>query len=82
MGVTNVYLWQLVKFGYAVFSEVGSAWDNDDDPVWLGDVGAGIRLVSTRASNAKVLQIDIALPMSERDEVDEYQLFVKAKSEF
>lgn len=78
----NVYLWRLAKFGFAVFAEAGSAWDSGDNPVWLSDVGAGVRLVSTRQSNAKVLQVDIAVPLNERDEVDDYQFFVKARSEF
>ncbi len=78
----NAYLWQLLKFGFAVFAEVGSAWDSGDNPVWLSDVGAGVRLVSTRQSNAKVLNIDIAFPLSERDQIDDYQLFIKAKSQF
>jgi len=78
----NVYLWQMVKFGYAVFAEVGSAWDNGENPVWLSDVGTGLRLVSTRQSNAKVLHIDIAFPLSEKNEIDDYQFFVKARSEF
>ena len=78
----NVYLWQLAKFGFAIFAEAGSAWDSGDNPVWLSDVGAGVRLVSTRQSNAKVLQVDIAVPLNERDEVDDYQFFVKARSEF
>lgn len=78
----NVYLWQMVKFGYAMFAEVGSAWDNGDNPVWLGDIGGGLRLVSTRQSNAKVLHIDIAFPLSEKNEIDDYQFFVKARTEF
>ena len=78
----NVYLWQLFKFGFAVFAETGSAWDHGEDPVWLSDVGAGLRLVSTRQSSSKVLNIDIAFPLSEKDEIDEYQLFVKARTEF
>jgi len=78
----NVYLWQLVKFGFAVFGEVGSAWNNGENPVWLSDVGVGLRLISTRQSASKVLHIDIAYPLSENDEIDDYQFFVKAKSEF
>jgi outer membrane protein assembly factor BamA len=78
----NVYLWQMVKFGYAVFAEVGSAWDNGENPVWLSDVGTGLRLVSTRQSNAKVLHIDIAFPLSEKNDIDDYQFFVKARTEF
>ncbi|MFT5401055.1 MAG: hypothetical protein ACI9LO_003589 [Planctomycetota bacterium] len=48
----------------------------------IGDVGVGLRLVSTRQSDRKVLHFDIAFPVSERDQVDSYQLFIKAKSEF
>ncbi|MCP4285608.1 MAG: hypothetical protein GY792_14310 [Gammaproteobacteria bacterium] len=78
----NVYLWQLVKFGFAVFGEAGSAWNSGDNPVWLSDVGVGLRLISTRQSSSKVLHIDIAYPLSENEEIDDYQFFVKAKSEF
>ena len=78
----NVYLWQLLKFGYAVFAEAGSAWNDGEDPVWLSDVGTGLRLVSTRQSSSKVLHIDIAFPLSEKDDIDDYQLFIKARTEF
>ena len=78
----NVYLWQLLKFGFAVFAEAGSAWDSGENPVWLSDVGAGLRLVSTRQSSSKVLHIDIAVPLSEKDEIDDYQLYLKARTEF
>ena len=77
----NLYLWQLFKFGFAVFAEAGSAWNDGDDPVWLGDVGAGMRLVSTRQSSSKVVHIDVAIPLSETDEVDDYQLYIKARTE-
>ena len=78
----NLYLWQLFKFGFAVFAEAGSAWDSGEDPVWLSDVGTGLRLVSTRQSSSKVLHFDIAFPLSEKDDIDEYQLYVKARTEF
>ena len=78
----NVYLWQLVKFGFAVFAEAGSAWDDGENPVWLSDVGMGMRLISTRQSNSKVLHIDIAYPLTENDDIDDYQFYVKAKTEF
>jgi outer membrane protein assembly factor BamA len=78
----NVYLWQLFKFGFAMFAEAGSAWDKGENPVWLSDVGTGLRLVSTRQSSSKVLHIDIAFPLREKDEIDDYQLYVKARTEF
>ncbi len=78
----NLYLWQLVKFGFAVFAETGSAWNSGENPVWLGDVGMGLRLISTRQASAKVLHIDIAYPLSENEDIDDYQFYVKAKTEF
>ena len=78
----NVYLWQLLKFGFAVFAEVGSAWNSGENPVWLGDVGMGLRLISTRQSSAKVLHVDIAFPLNENEDIDDYQFFIKAKTEF
>ncbi|UCH38829.1 MAG: hypothetical protein JSU67_11735 [Gammaproteobacteria bacterium] len=78
----NVYLWQMVKFGFAMFAEAGSAWDDGENPVWLSDVGTGLRLVSTRQSSSKVLHVDIAFPLSEKDEIDDYQFYVKARTEF
>ena len=78
----NAYLWRLVKFGYAVFGEVGSAWEDGDDPVWLSDVGAGFRVVSTRQSSSRVLHVDLAFPLTETDDIDDYQFFIKAKGEF
>ncbi len=78
----NVYLWQLVKFGFAVFAETGSAWNSGENPVWLGDVGMGLRLISTRQASAKVLHIDIAYPLSENEDIDDYQFYIKAKTEF
>lgn len=78
----NVYLWQLLKFGFATFAEAGSAWNSGENPVWLGDVGAGLRMVSTRQSDSKVLHIDVAFPLSEKDGIDEYQLYVRARTEF
>lgn len=78
----NAYLWRLVKFGFAVFGEVGSAWDSGDDPVWLADVGAGFRIVSTRQASARVLHIDLAFPLSETSDIDSYQFYIKARGEF
>ena len=76
------YPWKLLKFGAAVFAETGSAWIEEDGPNFIGDVGFGLRVISTRQSQAKVLHADIAFPLSERDQVDSYQLFLKARAEF
>lgn len=81
----NYFKWyplQMFKLGTALFAETGSAWNSDASPEFIGDVGIGLRLVSTRQSNSKVLHADIAFPMSERDQVDSYQIFIEAQAQF
>ncbi len=76
------YPWKLVKFGVAFFADVGSAWKKQEQANFISDVGFGIRLVSTRQSDSKVLHIDFAYPLDEQDKVDNFQLLLKAKSQF
>ena len=78
----NWYPLKLMKFGVALFADVGSAWQKEEGPRFIKDVGIGIRLVSTRQSDAKVLHIDFSYPLDELDRVDGFQLVVKAKSRF
>ena len=81
----NYFKWyplRLLKLGFASFVEAGSAWDSNEQADFIGDVGFGLRLVSTRQSDAKVLHFDLAFPLSERDQVDSYQLYIKAMSQF
>lgn len=55
--------WHLLHFGVLLFSDYGAAWQaGGAGPKWLWDVGAGIRLGSTRSSSGKVLHLDFALP--------------------
>ena len=76
------YPLQLFKLGTALFAETGSAWISGNDPNFISDVGIGLRVVSTRQSNSKVLHADIAFPLSERDQVDSYQIYIKARAQF
>ncbi len=78
----NWYPWKIMKFGVAIFADVGSAWERDESPDFIRDVGFGLRLVSTRQSDAKVLHLDFAYPLDEKDQVDGFQLLLSAKSRF
>ncbi|MDH3537746.1 MAG: hypothetical protein OER87_18535, partial [Gammaproteobacteria bacterium] len=53
------YPLQLFKLGTALFAETGSAWISGNDPNFISDVGIGLRVVSTRQSNSKVLHAAI-----------------------
>jgi len=73
---------RLARVGTAVFADIGAAWEQGEDPVWLSDVGFGLRIVSTRQADAKVTHIDFAFPLNATDEIDGFQLVVTAKTQF
>ena len=83
---TDIYLWRLFRVGGALFADAGRAWggnaSNLADPGWLGDVGAGLRIVSTRTSFGNVLHIDIARPLRPRGDVKSLQFLVRTKVSF
>ncbi len=76
------YPLRLARIGTATFADIGSAWEKNDDPSWLRDVGFGLRVVSTRQADAKVLHIDFAFPLDETDRIEQFQLVVTAKTLF
>lgn len=78
----NWYPLKLIKFGYAVFADIGSAWKKNESPSFIKDVGVGIRMVSTRQSHAKVLHLDFAYPLDDKQDLSGFQIMVKAKSQF
>lgn len=72
--------------GGALFFDMGRAWDPDVGPGpnsgVLKDVGAGLRLTSSRAGKGKVLHIDAAYPL-DGDDVDRtIQINISMESEF
>ena len=76
------YPLRLARIGTATFADVGSAWDKDEDPQWLKDVGLGLRIVGTRQADAQVLHLDFAFPLDETDQISSFQFVVTAKSQF
>lgn len=55
--------WHLLHFGGAIFADYGAAWRaGAASPIWLWDLGLGLRLGSSRSSSGRVLHLDFALP--------------------
>lgn len=83
---TDLYLWRLLRIGGAAFADVGRAWGGLDpnlhDPGWLGDVGAGLRVVSTRSAFANVLHLDVAVPVGARGDIRRWQWGLKSHASF
>lgn len=74
------YPWHLFRFGAAFFADAGSAWSSDS-PDWLHDVGVGLRIVSARQSDNRVLHLDLAAPLA-ADDADGVQFVIKTRAEF
>jgi hypothetical protein len=83
---TDLYVWRLFHVGGAAFFDVGRAWGGDNtntaNPGWLGDIGIGLRIVSTRSAFSNVLHIDIAVPLKVTPDIKKLQLLVKTKTSF
>ncbi len=76
------YPYKLMKMGVAFYADTGSAWKNNEEADFISDVGIGLRLVSTRQADSKVIHIDLAYPLDKLEDVDNYQISVKAKARF
>lgn len=95
---TDLYLWELFRFGGAAFLDVGRAWGGADAGTstpstpstpsgssstgWLGNLGAGLRIVSTRTAFGNVLHVDLAFPVNAGPDVKKVQFLVKSRASF
>ncbi len=85
---TDLHPLNLARVGYAVFLDIGKAWqpgrDNGSGNQFLMNAGFGIRLASTKAEVGRVIHIDFAFPINGRDEpgVDSFQIAINIKDTF
>lgn len=83
---TNYHLLNLAYLGFAVFIDVGRAWNPDFDEGfeddYLASAGFGIRLASSKSDSSRVIHIDFAFPLTNRDEpeVDSSDVSLSIKS--
>ncbi len=82
---SDVYLWRLIRLGYAAFIDVGRAWfpgDPDSDAYGvLANVGVGLRLESTRTRRDRLYHIDVGVPLVDGVDADAVQLSFTVKSQ-
>ena len=83
---TDLYIWRLFRIGGAGFYDLGRAWGGDNinaaNPGWLGNLGAGLRIVSARAAFSTVVHLDIAVPLNATADMDKVQFLVTTKGSF
>jgi hypothetical protein len=71
---TDIHLFNLVRVGWAFFVDVGRAWTPGEDiefeDDYLANVGFGLRLSSSKADVGRFLHIDVAFPLTNRNDPD------------
>ena len=81
-------LFGLMNLGWLVFADVGRAWTPDDVAGHRGqslmDVGLGLRLALTKAERGKMIHLDFAVPLKNRDDplVSDYEFVVSIQNGF
>jgi outer membrane protein assembly factor BamA len=83
---TNRYLFRLFHVGGAVFFDMGRAWGDSpvgvaDNP-WLKDIGVGLRFESGRSGLGRMIHVDLAVPLDDKDSIDGVQILVSTKKGF
>lgn len=83
---TDWYLFRLFHVGGAVFFDMGGAWGDGplgvSDRQLLRDVGVGLRIGSSRSGLGRMIHIDLAVPLDDKDGIDSFQFLVSTKKSF
>ena len=83
---SDLYLYRLFRVGGAAYFDLGRAWgggvSSPGNTGWLGDVGFGLRLFSTRSAFGNVLHLDFAFPIDPDVNVKRAQFLVKTRTSF
>ena len=81
-------LFGLMNLGWLVFADAGRAWTPDDVTGRRGqslmDVGLGLRLAPTKAERGKMIHLDFAVPVKNRNDplVGDYEVVVSIRNGF
>ncbi|MFT5211316.1 MAG: outer membrane protein assembly factor BamA [Flavobacterium sp.] len=82
---TDYQIFNLAYLGFAAFIDIGRAWQNgiqETPDKLLANIGFGIRLASTKADGGRVIHLDLAYPLTNRDDplLDSLQVYVTIKN--
>lgn len=75
---TDKTFYQLFNFGYAAFADIGRAFNGDTAELneaqdMIASIGIGLRLYSNKASTAGVVHIDLARPLTEGENINNWE---------
>jgi hypothetical protein len=79
------HLFNLFRVGGVAFFDAGRAWGSDrfnTSTEHLANVGLGLRISSSKARIGHVVHLDVAFPVTDRQEADSVQWLIKAEQTF
>lgn len=84
---TDIHLLNLAWLGGAIYYDTGRTWDTDNntpnvDERVLSNIGLGLRISPSKFRINRVAHIDIAWPLDEGDNIDNYQILIKGRVDF
>jgi hypothetical protein len=81
--ISNIHLFNLLRMGGVVYLDAGRARGAGySEATHLSNVGIGLRLGSSKAKTGKVLHMDLAFPLADKQYVDKFQWVITASSQF
>ncbi|MCC1495359.1 hypothetical protein J1C54_00855 [Alcanivorax sp. 1008] len=83
---TDWHPYNLIRIGGAAYVDVGRTWDSTDSIVQidetLANAGLGLRISSSKARADRILHVDLAVPLTATESIDNYQIVIVGKLEF
>lgn len=79
--ISDLHLFNLFRLGGVAYIDAGRTWGAGyPQATHLSNVGVGLRLGSSKAKTGKVLHLDLAFPLADKQYVDEFQWVITASS--
>ena len=76
----------LFRFAGVIFIDIGRTKFGDsnlgEDSELLSSAGIGLRMNSSKTNISRIVHLDLAFPLNEKDELDQYQLRITSDSTF
>ncbi len=82
---SDLHIFNIVRMGAVAYIDAGRAWGLESDGhsnEHLSNFGVGLRMSSSKTKVGNVLHLDVAKPLAEKNNVDDYQFLIKAEGRF
>lgn len=80
--ISDVHLFNLLRLGAVMYVDAGRTWGAGyGEATHLSNVGLGLRMASSKAKTGKVLHLDLAFPLADKQYVDSFQWVITGSSQ-